>query len=595
MPSSTPRAEAAEQRRELLRLLERLHQYKDAAYGDAWRKRGEVIAIFANMARKYDRLLVAFDEDRPAATEALGDTVGDLCVYTAKYLTWIAEQHPEAFTAAATGIDPATVSPAHGPEPLATVFAALADEGASEPPASAQAAWEEVQRSFDALDRSLMAQSTPGTPTADPLDFSAKTTLAWQLCIQLSWLLVLLEQETPGTLDTLRGEVDAMDTGAGLTASQPELVTRVLERVTNHGSRAIALLGFTPAALAVTRSLAAAGLADRILGIFDNRPEAQPPARPLAGLAHVDHDLLVIATDAEKAETLLAYRDAVGERAQPPEVVIAGNAHLGFRDPDYEQLNAPALVPSYATGSPHTREHLYQCLRASARAGLRGAIVEFGAFKGGTTAWMARVAAHLGLDGCRVIGLDSWAGFPPRRSVLDLYEHPRCVFTDLDAVRAYVEPFGVELIAGDIRDTYTALASASILLAFFDTDNYSPARAALELVARQLVVGGEHRLRPRRHHRRLHRHARRASRGPRGPRPRRVPPPARHRCVHQARLRRAPNAGRVSAASRARAVRTRCCGLSDPGEACPRDARAAVAKPRRTAGSPAPTRASCDP
>ena len=64
------------------------------------------------------------------------------------------------------------------------------------------------------------------------------------------------------------------------------------------------------------------------------------------------------------------------------------------------------------------------------------------------------------------------------------------MFTDLDAVREYVEPFGVELIPGDISDTYRALADESILLAFFDTDNYSPARAGLELCARQLVVGG---------------------------------------------------------------------------------------------------------
>jgi O-methyltransferase len=490
MASPSPRAEAAEQRREILQLLERLHRNKDAAYGDAWRKRGEVIAIFANMARKYDRLLIAFEEDRPASTEALGDTVGDLCVYTAKYLTWIAEQHAAPFAAAEIGIDPVRVSPAQGPEPLATVFAGLADEPDSEPPASAREAWREVRRSFEALDRALVAQSTPGAPTTDPLDFQAKTVLAWQLCIQLSWLMVLLERETPGTLDAVRDEVDEMDTGRPGTGSRPELVARVLERVTSHGSRAIALLGFTPAALAVKRSLTAAGLADRILGIFDDRQEARPHARPLADLAALDHDLVVVAADAEKADTLLAYRSAVGERAQRPEVVIAGTGHLAFRDPDYERLNAPALVPSYATGSAHTREHLYQCLKASARAGLRGAIVEFGAFKGGTTAWLARVADDLGLEGCRVIGLDSWAGFPPRRSVLDLYEHPRCVFTDLDAVRAYVEPFGGELIAGDISDTYTALTGEPILLAFFDTDNYSPARAALELCVRQLVVGG---------------------------------------------------------------------------------------------------------
>lgn len=275
-----------------------------------------------------------------------------------------------------------------------------------------------------------------------------------------------------------------------MTGHAGALTTRVLDRVTSHGAHRITLLGLTPATLAVQQALADAGLSDRIVGIFDDRPAANPPAQPLSALATLEHDLLVVCTDTEKAEALLAYRAAVGERPEPPEVVIAGAAHLAFADRDYEILNAPALVPSYATGSPYTREHLFQCLKACARAGLRGGIVEFGAFKGGTTAWLARVAAHLGLADCRVIGLDSWTGFPPRRSVLDLYEHPHCVFTDLDAVRAYVEPFGVELIAGDITDTYHALESEPLLLAFFDTDNYSPARAALDLCARQLVVGG---------------------------------------------------------------------------------------------------------
>jgi hypothetical protein len=208
---SVPGAEAAEQRREVLRLLERLHRHKDAAYGDAWRKRGEVIAIFANMARKYDRLIVAFAERRPAATEALGDTVGDLCVYTAKYLTWIAEQHPDAFSAAAIGIDPSSVIPAHGPEPLAAAFAVLGNETDSQIPPSSKESWEQVQQSFDALDRALLAQSIPDSPTTALLDFRAKTILAWRLCVQLSWLLALLECETPGTLDALRSEVDEMD------------------------------------------------------------------------------------------------------------------------------------------------------------------------------------------------------------------------------------------------------------------------------------------------------------------------------------------------------------------------------------------------
>lgn len=273
-----------------------------------------------------------------------------------------------------------------------------------------------------------------------------------------------------------------------------ELVKRTIDRTLRRDARAIAVLGLTPASLAVRIAVRQAGLGDRLLGIFGDTAgspsDTDEPAEPLDALADRPHDLLVIGEDGGKARLLDAYRLAVGERQPPPNVVLAGTEHLNFSDPDFDALNAPALVPSYATGSPYTREHLFACLRAAAAADLRGAIVEFGAFKGGTTAWLARSAARLGLNDCPVIGLDSWAGFPPRRSVLDLYEHPRCVFTDLDAVRAYLDPLGVRLIAGDISETYRQLEGQPLLLAFFDTDNYSPARAALELCTEQLVTGG---------------------------------------------------------------------------------------------------------
>ena len=72
-----------------------------------------------------------------------------------------------------------------------------------------------------------------------------------------------------------------------------------------------------------------------------------------------------------------------------------------------------------------------------------------------------------------------------------MYTHPRCVFDDLAAVRAYLDPLGVEIIVGDISDTASArLLAEPVLLAFVDTDNYSPARAALQSVLPNLVVGG---------------------------------------------------------------------------------------------------------
>ena len=105
--------------------------------------------------------------------------------------------------------------------------------------------------------------------------------------------------------------------------------------------------------------------------------------------------------------------------------------------------------------------------------------------------WLAEAVRRLDLRGTPVIAFDAWDGFPPRRSLLDLYEHSRCVFRDLEAVRRYTEPYGIELVPGDIFETAPArLASELILLAFVDTDNYSGARAALTTIIPNLVPGG---------------------------------------------------------------------------------------------------------
>lgn len=270
------------------------------------------------------------------------------------------------------------------------------------------------------------------------------------------------------------------------------LTASTLGCILSHINPRVALIGLTPPALDVTAVLAERGLGATVVGIFDPRkPDSWIDlTRPWADLAGLRPNIIVICADAEKEDLLRETAHALGDRAPLPEVVLAGTAHLEFRDPVYDALDAPALVPSYATGYLHTRVHLYQCLQAAAANGLQGAIVEFGSFKGGTTAWLARTASHLGLSG-PVIAFDSWAGFPPRRSLLDLYEHPRCVFDDLDGVRGHLERLDVELVVGDITETAaTRLDDEPILLAFVDSDNYSPARAALRAVLPNLVRGG---------------------------------------------------------------------------------------------------------
>jgi O-methyltransferase len=110
-------------------------------------------------------------------------------------------------------------------------------------------------------------------------------------------------------------------------------------------------------------------------------------------------------------------------------------------------------------------------------------------YKGGTTVMLAKMAAALGLKS-RVIGFDAFSGFPPRRSLLDLYADPVCEFTDLEEVKRYCEPYGIEIVAGDISETYLRLKDEPVLLTFFDTDNYTPTKAALPLCIEQTVAGG---------------------------------------------------------------------------------------------------------
>lgn len=74
-----------------------LHRSKDAAYGDSWKKRGELISIAANLARKIDRVNQVVD-GAAAGRETLLDTAVDLLVYAVKYQTFLADQSAEVAT-----------------------------------------------------------------------------------------------------------------------------------------------------------------------------------------------------------------------------------------------------------------------------------------------------------------------------------------------------------------------------------------------------------------------------------------------------------------------------------------------------------------
>ena len=215
-------------------------------------------------------------------------------------------------------------------------------------------------------------------------------------------------------------------------------------------------------------------------------PRLPVSLRLMPELAHTNHDILIVAEDDRKEELLWAALEFIRGF---PKVILAGYGHYRFRDPVFDDERARLAVPSLANGYPHTLTHIYQCLANAARLRLSGVVAEFGMFKGGTTMFMSRLVERL-QQNWPVIGFDTFAGFPPKRSVLDMYNHPDCVFTDISFLRQYLAGRNVEIVAGDIVRTVHRLDREKLVLSFFDTDNYTPARAALDVVRDRTVVGG---------------------------------------------------------------------------------------------------------
>jgi O-methyltransferase len=271
-----------------------------------------------------------------------------------------------------------------------------------------------------------------------------------------------------------------------LPADAEKLREDLLEQVV-AGARTIAILGKDELGLSLI-ALVNGHLPECSVRWYGNEPLAiaAGASRSLTDLATDLPDVVVVVDDAEKEETLLA---AAPYLSHAPVVLVSGYAHYRFRDDLFERLLADLHVPSIANGYENTLVHLYECVRNAARLDLEGAIVEFGVFKGGTTMFLARLARALNRD-WRVIGFDTFGGFPPRRSLFDMYSHPGAVFTDFESVERYLGAGGVELVRGDIVETAKQLADTPVVVAFVDTDNYSSAKAAVEALRDNVVVGG---------------------------------------------------------------------------------------------------------
>jgi hypothetical protein len=264
-----------------------------------------------------------------------------------------------------------------------------------------------------------------------------------------------------------------------------KLKIRLRDAIVERGPSArIAIAGWSSAAFEIAAdSVFSSGAAEGV-GIFAGEGGGQ--VHPLKELGASNPDIVVVAEDAGKEAILDEIATLVPARTK---IVIGGFGHFEFSDATFDAIRRDLLIPSFANGYRHCLVHIYQCLANAKRRGLKGVVAEFGMFKGGTTMLISRFIEALGAD-WKVYGFDTFDGFPAKRSPLDMYNHPDCVFLDVDTVRAVFAGRNVEIVEGDVVETVRRLAEEDLVLSFVDTDNFTSAEAIIRVIADRTVVGG---------------------------------------------------------------------------------------------------------
>jgi hypothetical protein len=164
-----------------------LHRQKAEAYGNSWKRRGELISIMANIARKVDRLELMAKGAQPSQDENALDTAVDLYVYALKYLTYLADQDL-AVAIAAFG-EPKLQSWSDGYEGFEQLLSGFdMSVMSSRSAGSVSAAVKKVMGTFSELEMCF----SPGSMTAPP---RRRASLAMSLATDALQLVAALRNE----------------------------------------------------------------------------------------------------------------------------------------------------------------------------------------------------------------------------------------------------------------------------------------------------------------------------------------------------------------------------------------------------------------
>lgn len=177
-------------------LVKRLHRTKDAAYGSSWKKRGELISILANIARKVDRLAQFNATSTTNVHESIFDTAVDLLVYLTKYRLYLMEHLPTQRHG----------MPVQTPPPFSDHvenFNILLDR--IDPPATRDDSLAEVIGLIVSRFESLQEMAEGGR--SDPDSRLSEAEILTDLSVRL---IVFLTRFRPDLLDTFSSEISAI-------------------------------------------------------------------------------------------------------------------------------------------------------------------------------------------------------------------------------------------------------------------------------------------------------------------------------------------------------------------------------------------------
>lgn len=207
-------------------------------------------------------------------------------------------------------------------------------------------------------------------------------------------------------------------------------------------------------------------------------------------------DVIAVVDDIGKA-ALLSRLNAVWGDARPfPELLFAGDAHQRRIEFEVERRVAGSETRSFAHGYPLVKAHLRDALKHAYDCGAHGPVLELGSFQGGTLLFLEDILRELHGTRCaRVIGFDTWSGYPERAMLLDLCRMPAFGDASYRDVLEITKSRAIELVRGDIRETLrpwldALLPDERVAMAFVDTDNYSAVHSVLPALWKRLHIGG---------------------------------------------------------------------------------------------------------